>query len=139
FLLSHGAGDHYAKAAVALIAAGAATLSAGHHGHPFISRYLPALLIAAGLICFLLQARLFYVKRHRRKLDAGMRLAAAALALIAIGLAFAGPVILAGTTTRIGIAYVLVVLLGISTFVAAHYYKIVPFLVWYHRFGPLAG
>jgi hypothetical protein len=31
------------------------------------------------------------------------------------------------------------VLLGISLFVAAHYYKIVPFLVWYHRFGPLAG
>ena len=30
-------------------------------------------------------------------------------------------------------------MLGISLFVAAHDYKIVPFLVWYHRFGPLAG
>ena len=38
-----------------------------------------------------------------------------------------------------GPAYVLVIVLGISLFVAAHYYKIVPFLVWYHRFGPLAG
>jgi hypothetical protein len=34
---------------------------------------------------------------------------------------------------------VLTILLGISLFVAAHYYKIVPFLVWYHRFGPVAG
>ena len=28
---------------------------------------------------------------------------------------------------------------ALTLFVAAHYYKIVPFLVWYHRFGPLAG
>ena len=27
----------------------------------------------------------------------------------------------------------------ISLFIAGHYYKIVPFLVWYHRFGPLVG
>ena len=29
-------------------------------------------------------------------------------------------------------------LLGaIALFIAGHYYKIVPFLIWYHRFGPL--
>jgi hypothetical protein len=42
-------------------------------------------------------------------------------------------------TPRLVTAYIVAVLLGISLFVAAHYYKIVPFLVWYHRFGPLAG
>ena len=26
-----------------------------------------------------------------------------------------------------------------SVFIAGHYYKIVPFLIWYHRFGPLVG
>ena len=26
-----------------------------------------------------------------------------------------------------------------SLFIAGHYYKIVPFLIWYHRFGPLIG
>jgi hypothetical protein len=40
---------------------------------------------------------------------------------------------------RLATTYVLVLVLGISLFVAAHYYKIIPFLVWYHRFGPLAG
>ncbi|MGH7506721.1 MAG: hypothetical protein ACRELX_13765, partial [Longimicrobiales bacterium] len=64
---------------------------------------------------------------------------AAALAFVGLGLALAGPVVLAGASPRAATAYVLVVILGISLFVAAHYFKIVPFLVWYHRFGPLAG
>ena len=51
----------------------------------------------------------------------------------------AGPAVLAGGSARAWTAYVLVIVLGISLFVAAHYYKIVPFLVWYHRFGPLVG
>jgi hypothetical protein len=139
FLLSHGAADHFAKAAVTLVAAGAGTLAAGHHGPPFLSRYLPALLVASGMLCFLAQARQFYATRHRPSLDPGMRLAAAALVLLAAGLAFAAPVIVTGAPARIATAYVLLVVLGISAFVGAHYYKIVPFLVWYHRFGPLAG
>ena len=139
FLLSHGAADHFAKAAVALVAAGAGTLAAGHHGPPFLSRYLPALLVASGLLCFLAQARQFYATRHRRSLDPGMRLAGAALVLLAAGLALAAPVIVTGASARVATAYGLLVVLAISAFVAAHYYKIVPFLVWYHRFGPLAG
>lgn len=139
FLLSHGAGDGYTKAAVALISAGAATLAVLHHGPPLVSRWLPAALLAAGLLCFLVQARRFYRRRHRPSLDPGMRLAAAALALLAVGLALAGPVVVAEAAPRTATAYVAAVVLGISLFVAAHYYKIVPFLVWYHRFGPLAG
>jgi hypothetical protein len=68
-----------------------------------------------------------------------MRLAAASLALLALGLVLSVPVILIGAPPRIDIAYVALLVLGISAFVAAHYYKIVPFLIWYHRFGPLAG
>ncbi|HEU4587621.1 MAG TPA: hypothetical protein VFS11_03175, partial [Gemmatimonadales bacterium] len=139
FLLSHGAGDRLAKAAVALLATGAATLAVGHHGPPIVSRWLPAVLIAAGLLAFLLQARQFYRHRHRPVLDPGMRLAAAALGLLAVGLALAGPVVLTGASARVSTAYVLVLVLGISLFVAAHYYKIIPFLVWQHRFGPLVG
>jgi hypothetical protein len=139
FLLSHGAGDRFARAAVALLAAGAGILALGHHGPPVVSRWLPAVLLGAGLAAFLLQAREFYGHRHRPALDPGMRLAAAALGLLAAGLALAGPAVLSGGTPHLATAYVLVLVLGISLFVAAHYYKIVPFLVWYHRFGPLVG
>ena len=139
FLLSHGAGDRYARAAVALLGAGAGVLAIGHHGPPIVSRWLPAALLGAGLVAFLLQARSFYRHRHRPALDPGMRLAAGALGLLAIGLVLAGPAMLAGGPARLATAYVLVMVLGISLFVAAHYYKIIPFLVWYHRFGPLVG
>jgi len=139
FLLSHGADTRAAKLAVALIASGTGILAVLHHAPPIIARWTPTVLIGAGLVSFLVQALLFYRHRHRPGLDPGMRLAAAALALLALALVFAGPVVSSVATPRLATAYVMSAILGISLFVAAHYYKIVPFLVWYHRFGPLAG
>ena len=41
---------------------------------------------------------------------------------------------------RLLTAYVFVLVVGgLSMFVAGHYFKIVPFLVWYHRFGARVG
>ena len=139
FLLSHGAGDGFAKAAVGLLAAGAGALAFLHHFPPLVSRWIPALLIGGGLVSFLAQARRFYARRNRPGLDPGMRLAAAGLGVLAVALAVAGPVVAGVASSRLSTAYVAAAVLGISLFVAAHYYKIVPFLVWFHRFGPLAG
>lgn len=139
FLLSHGAGDRFARAAVGLLAAGAAMLAVGHHGPALISRWLPALLFGGGLVALLLQARAFYRHRHRPALDPGMRSAGLALGVLAVALVLAGVALLIDRSPRASLAYVMALVLGISLFVAALYYKIVPFLVWYHRFGPLAG
>ena len=139
FLLSHGAGDRFAKAAVALVASGAGMLALLHHARPLLSHWLPVILIASGCIAFLLQARQYYARRHRPALDPGMRLAAGALALLTLALLLSWPVVTANAPARIAVAYVMAALLAISLFVAAHYYRIVPFLVWYHRFGPLVG
>ncbi|HEX5004825.1 MAG TPA: hypothetical protein VFV65_05880 [Gemmatimonadales bacterium] len=139
FLLSHGAGERHAKVAVGLLAAGAATLAVGHHGPPVVSRWLPALLFGSGLVALLLQARAFYRHRHRPALDPGMRSAAFALGVLVLALSLAGVALLLDPSPRASTAYVLALVLGLSLFVAALYYKIVPFLVWYHRFGRLAG
>lgn len=140
FLLSHGAGSRFAKAAVALLAAGSAVLLASHGGGPAATaRWLPAALLAAGLASFLAQARQFYRHRHRPALDPGMRLAAAALVLLATGLVLGLVAISTWSTPRGYTTYVAALLLGLALFVAAHAYKIVPFLVWYHRYGRLAG
>jgi hypothetical protein len=139
FLLSHGTSDRFSKAAVWLIATGTGVLAFLHHAPRLVSYWTPAVLIAAGCAAFLLQARSFYASRHRPALDPGMRLAAAALSVLALALVLSTPVLLSLASARIATAYVTAVVLGISLFVAAHYYKIVPFLVWYHRFGPLAG
>ncbi|MEZ4585403.1 MAG: hypothetical protein R2909_03260 [Gemmatimonadales bacterium] len=139
FLLSHGVSDALSRAAVALLAAGAATLAIFHHGPPMLGRWVPALLMGGGLGCFLAQAARYYRKRVRPSLDPGMRLAAIALGILAGGLVLAGPVATGWAGPRLATAYVLLLVGGISLFVAALYYKIVPFLVWFHRFGRLAG
>lgn len=139
FLLSHGVGDRLARASVALLAAGATWLALLHHVLSAALWRGAAVLMGVGLACFLAQAVLFYRHRHRPALDPGMRLAAAGLGLLGLGLALAVAVVLLNVPSRTWTAYVVAILLGISLFVAALYYKIVPFLVWYHRFAPLAG
>jgi hypothetical protein len=93
FLLSHGASERFAKAAVALIATGVMLLAALHHMQAPFNTLLPAALIGAGVIAFLLQARAFYATRHRPALDPGMRLAACALAVLAVALLMVWPVL----------------------------------------------
>lgn len=139
FLLSHGVGDTLTRAAVALMAAGAGVLAVLHHAPVILGRWTPALLMGGGVACFLIQTVRFYRRRVRRALDPGMQLAAVALGFLAVGLLLAGPVVVLRGAPRLATGYVFVLVGGISLFVAAHYYKIVPFLVWYHRFGALAG
>ncbi len=138
FLLSHGGREHFAKYAVALLASGAAMLSALHHV-PIVGRALPALCIAGGVVAFLRQAREFFRRRHRPALDPGLRLAAAALGLLAIAIPLAAVVLAGFASLHVSTAYVVVMVLACTLFIAAHYYKIVPFLVWNRHFGPLAG
>ncbi len=141
FLLSHGVGDRGSKVAVALVAAGVGWLVLFHHTPVWAFVPPAALLVAAGVIAFLVQAGRLYRHSVKPKLDPGMRLAAAALACLALALLLAPLALWRGYgDPRLAVAYVAALIPGALTlFVAGHYYKIVPFLVWYHRFGPLAG
>lgn len=139
FLLSHGASVRPARWAAALLAVGAGVLTLFHH---WPGRVLPVggALVWAGAAAFLVQSVLYF--RHRRKssLDAGLRLAGGALGLLGLGLGIAPFAAVAGLgSPRLASAYVAALVGGFTLFVAGHDYKIVPFLVWYHRFGPLVG
>lgn len=140
FLLSHDADERPGRWAVGLLASGAGLLFALHHTPGTWARQLPAALMLAGVVAFLAQAREFYRARRRPALDAGMRSVAAALMILGAGAVMGSALAVVGFgRPNLATAYVATLVLGISLFVAAHYYKIVPFLVWYHRFGPLAG
>lgn len=140
FLLSHGASERWGRAAVALVAAGVASLAALHHAPAPLSRWLPGVLLAGGVISFLVQARSFFAHRVKPRLDPGLRLAGGALGLLGMALVLGGASVATGfALPRLSTAYVGCVVLALSLFVAAHYYKIVPFLVWFHRFGPLVA
>jgi hypothetical protein len=141
FLLSHGTSEWPAKLALALLGSGVLLLILEHHTLILPVRIGAAVLIGGGVLAFTLQAALFYRRRIKRILDPGMRLAAAACAFLLLALILAPLFLWFGAAApRIATAYILVLILGgPSLFVAGHYYKIVPFLIWYHRFGPLAG
>ncbi|HEX4935632.1 MAG TPA: hypothetical protein VFV33_20770, partial [Gemmatimonadaceae bacterium] len=109
------------------------------HHVPFVGRWLPAVLIGGGVVAFLAQVRTYYAHRFRRALDVGMRLSAMSLVGLAGALPLAFVAVAGRATPRLQVAYVALVLASLGAFVVAHYYKIVPFLVWNHRFGPLAG
>ncbi|HEY5945152.1 MAG TPA: hypothetical protein VIV40_06660 [Kofleriaceae bacterium] len=138
FLLSHGANERPAWIALVLLFS-AATLLALPIGGVALDA-VGGVLAAGGVIAFAVQAVLFARARKRRAIDPGMRLAAAGI----LGLLAAMLVAPFAFSRGLGDLHLLVtyfwLLLGaIALFVAGHYYKIVPFLIWYHRFGPLVG
>lgn len=141
FLLSHGAPEWPGRAAAILTASGVLGLMLLHHVIPMSAITLPSLMIGAGVVTFIWQARLYFRHRVKRALDPGLRLAGGAVGFLALGVALAPIALTRGLASpTLLVAYLTAVIVGgFSLFVVAHYYKIVPFLVWYHRFGPLAG
>jgi hypothetical protein len=138
FLLSHGASERAGWVSVALLFAGASLLALPLGSERALQ--LAAALSVAGVLAFLVQAFTFFRCRRRRSLDPGMRIAAAGIVGLALA-ALLGPFALTRGLTDLPLltSYFVLLLGAISLFVAGHYYKIVPFLVWYHRFGPLVG
>lgn len=143
FLLSHGASRIPERVAAALLAAGTLGLLLSDHLLGLWVLRPAAWLLAAGTAAFILQAALHYRHARRPKLDPGMRLVAGGLCLLAAATALG---ILATTPVpgalrpRWWTAYGVTLLPGgIGLFVAGHYYKILPFLTWFHRFGPVAA
>ena len=140
FLLSHGASERPGKLAVGLLAAGVGLLLALHHVLGPATIAAIAILLVGGVLSFLAQAALFF--RHRKKpaLDPGLRLAAAGLGFLALAVALAPFFLARGLAApRLATAYGLALVCALALFVAGHYYKILPFLIWFHRFGPLVG
>jgi hypothetical protein len=140
FLLSHGAGEKWGQAAGVLVAGGVGCMVLLHHAPPVAAQWLPAVLIAAGLAAFLVQATSYFRHRVKPALDPGLRMAGAGLVVLGTGLVLGAWSMTVGWTPgTLVAAYGVALILGLSLFVAGHYYKIVPFLVWYHRYGPLVA
>ncbi|MBI2393056.1 MAG: hypothetical protein HYV09_25960 [Deltaproteobacteria bacterium] len=138
FLLSHGGSERPAWLAVGFLFASAALLSVPVTSGARLA--IAGALGSAGVVAFIVQAATFYRHRKRRTIDVGMRLAGAGV------IALAAAVLLAPLALGRGLAdlrllttYFVVLLGAVTLFIAGHYYKIVPFIVWYHRFGPFVG
>lgn len=141
FLLAHGVDSRWTARSVALLAGGVVVLTTGLALQLRAVTWIGAALLEGGLAAFLVQARLFFVHRVRKRIDVGMRFVATALVFLGIsGIAGATVLVLAPAPPRLATAYVVVGLLGgIVLFVIGQFYKIVPFLAWIARFRARVG
>jgi hypothetical protein len=140
FLLSHGASERPARVSVALLFSSAAVLSVPVDLGGLVKAVAAGALAAGGLVAFIVQAALFFRHRKRRAIDPGMRLAAIGILGLAVALLLAPWALTSGISNLHLLSTYFIVLVGaLALFVAGHYFKIVPFIVWYHRFGPLVG
>ncbi|MBE7484276.1 MAG: hypothetical protein HS104_30445 [Polyangiaceae bacterium] len=138
FLLTHGASERPAWVAIGLLFGSATLLSMPWGGSARLSA--AAALGSAGVLALLVQAATFFKHRKRRAIDPGMRLVASGLAGLGLAVVLAPFALTRGLADpRLLTTYFVVLLGAVTLFVAGHYYKIVPFLVWNHRYGPLLG
>lgn len=138
FLLTHGVSERAAWVAVGLLFGSATLLAVPWGGGPRIA--VAGALGCAGVVAFIVQAATFFKHRKRRAIDPGMRLAASGVIGLALAVVLAPFALTRGLSNPQLLTTYFVVLLGaITLFVAGHYYKIIPFLVWNHRYGPLLG
>jgi hypothetical protein len=137
FLLAHGANGRWTGWAIVFLASGIVLLSIGINTRFVEAAWAAVFCLEAGIACFLYQAYGFYRARVRKRIDIGMRFAAAALSFIVVAAAL-GPILLwsGPDATRLATTYVLVGLLGgIILYVIGFFYKIVPLLAWTARFS----
>ncbi len=144
FLLSYGAKEGAGWLALAATNAGLLllTLGLGSALRPLVVGGAAA--IAIGVAAFLVQVRRIYVRRTKRKGDAAWGLTFASFCHLAIvALRGAGLAVIDAdppTLDRLTLAYGLLALPGfVGSVVVGQLYKILPFLVWLHRFAPYVG
>jgi len=146
FSLSHGFSLKPAKWVFAFINAGLLILTVEYH-FPQRTLLLPtgAVLIAAGNLIFLYQVFLIMKSRVRKILDVGLThtMISFGMMFIATGLGiflvfekFLEP----GYLEKLVLIYGYIILFGyFSLIIVGQMYKIVPFLVWFHKFSAKVG
>ncbi|MEB2284702.1 MAG: hypothetical protein B6D46_13635 [Polyangiaceae bacterium UTPRO1] len=145
FLLSHGAPAWPGWGALALVNVGLVALCWNFLAGPFPDLALVgAAAIALGVVCFAIRVQMILARRMRRHLDASAWLSSGSVLCLLGALVVAGTLSFAGLgddmQNRLVLAYGLLALPGfMGTMVVGQLYKIVPFLIWLHRFSAYVG
>lgn len=138
FALSHGHDEGTGMAVFVLGALGTLTLIFGV-GHGGFVAGLSALPWLAAVVLVVRDQWFFFRLRTKRRLDVGLRLTTLAFGYLGL-LAVVGWLDLAGLLRLPASVLVILALLGwLGCLVGGQTYKIVPFLVWFHRYASRAG
>lgn len=143
FTLSHGYKLTFAKWAFWLInigLLGANTIF--HYKDTTFLYYIFVPLIALGILFFLIQVLLIFQKRMRKKLDIGLKFSSYAYLMLALTTILGSFIAFVDyeNITNLTLIYGYMIIFGyLSMLIVGQMYKIVPFLVWYHRYSSKVG
>lgn len=145
FLLSHGAPEQAGRAALAATNLAVVVLVASLAFGSIA--WLLAVGVGAALVgvtAFVLQVRAIYRRRTQRRADVAWRHTASSLVYLGLATGLGAALALAPVgepwLDRLHLVYGLFALVGfIGSIVVGQLYKIVPFLVWLHRFSAYVG
>ena len=146
FTLSHGYSLRNGKIAFVLINAGLLGLTAVMHYAKISSVYYIFIIItASGVMFFLRQIRIIISKRIRKRLDVGMLHSAAAY-IIMLFITILGVILAFINFKDLPLEMNLTFIYGygalfgfFSMLTVGQMYKILPFLVWYHKYSSKVG
>lgn len=144
FLLSYGAPERPGWFGFFAVNAAVLLLGASFFGAGDALLRAGVASAALGVAAFAAQVRAIFVRRTRRKIDVSWQHTATSVAYLGLALAAGGTLALVPVGEpwwdRLHLAYGLLAIPGfIGTIVVAQLYKILPFLVWLHRFSQFVG
>lgn len=143
FTLSHGYKLHFARWAFWLINAGLLGINTiFHYENTTFLYYIFTPMIAVGILLFLIQVSLIFKNRVRKKLDTGLKFTV--YAYLMLGLTTVLGTFIAfidyQNITNLTLIYGYMIIFGyLSMLIVGQMYKIVPFLVWYHKYSSKVG
>jgi hypothetical protein len=140
FALSHGRGDGFGRVVLGLSGGGLALLLAVLSFWPARAAVSAAALVAlSGVLLFLWDQWRYLRERSRPRLDLGLRFMAVSFVYLGVA-AVLGWLEAAGWVPVPPAVPIVLALLGwAGNLITGQLYKIVPFLIWYERYGPRAG
>lgn len=143
FTLSHGYSMKYANWAFWLINIGLLGINTiFHYEDTTFLYYIFTPMIALGILLFLIQVFIIFKKRVRKKLDTGLKYSS--YAFLMLGLTTVLGIFIAfvdyQNILNLTLIYGYMIIFGyLSMLIVGQMYKIVPFLVWYHKYSSKVG
>lgn len=143
FTLSHNYKMIYGKIAVVIINVGLLGVNwIMHYKDVGFYNLIFGTMIFAGFILYFIQIYLIFKNRIRKKLDAGLKFSAVAFIIMGLTtvLNFSFLFFEYESTKNLTLIYGLIALFGsFGMLIIGQMYKIVPFLVWYHKYSSKVG
>ncbi len=143
FTLSHGYKMTFAKISLLITNAGLLGINwIMHYSDTGFYNLVFGTLIFIGVILYLIQIFIIFKKRIRKKLDIGLKFSAFAFIIFGIvsTLNFSFLFFDYESIVNLTLVYGIIVIYGFfGTLILGQMYKIVPFLVWYHKYSSKVG